>query len=200
MFGLKTLLSRVPYVYERKHGVQAYSSLWFDRRADMLNIVRPGGTGIELGVAEAGLSSQLLAKGVLGKLYGVDKYEGERGHDEAQYARARTRTAGYRDTYTLLKMSFDEALALFPDNSFDFVYVDGYAHTGQENGHTIRTWYRKVRSGGVISGDDFSREFPLVMKQVKQFTQDEGLTLNILAFRNRSDWASHHPSWLCIKP
>lgn len=29
---------------------------------------------------------------------------------------------------------------------FDFVYIDGYAHTGEENGKTIIDWWRKVRT------------------------------------------------------
>lgn len=200
MFGIKRLIMKSSYAYEMRHGIRQYSTLWMKNRADILSLIRPGGVGIELGVAEAELSSQLLARGILKKLYGVDKYHGDRGHDAEQYNRALASTAQFGSAYTLMKMTFDQALNEFADGFFDFVYIDGYAHTGQENGHTIRTWYSKVRSGGVISGDDFSRIFPLVMKEVQAFASDEGLVLSILPFKNRTNWASQHPSWLCVKP
>jgi hypothetical protein len=200
MFGIKRLVLRSTYAYERLHGIHKHTRLWLTNRSDILNLARPGGVGIELGVAEADLSSELLSRGVLKKLYGVDQYRGDRGHDAGQYARALDKTARFGSAYALMKMTFDEALNEFPDEFFDFVYIDGYAHTGQEGGHTIRTWYNKVRSGGVISGDDFSSHFPLVVKEVQAFADDEGLALSILPFKRRTNWASHHPSWLCVKP
>ncbi|MDC1120300.1 hypothetical protein OAT72_00365 [Alphaproteobacteria bacterium] len=41
---------------------------------------------------------------------------------------------GLDSNYTLLRMSCDEALDLFDDNYFDFIYFDGYAHKGEEGG------------------------------------------------------------------
>lgn len=200
MIGIRRMILSTPYGYERVHGIREYHVTWMRNRSDILNFVRPSGVGIELGVAEAELSAALLSKGVLRKLYGVDRYYGDRGHDAGQFDRALGNTARFGAAYTLMKMTFDEALDEFQDGFFDFVYIDGYAHTGQEQGRTIRTWYSKVRSGGVISGDDFSSHFPLVMKEVRDFAREENLVLSILPFRNRTNWASHHPSWLCVKP
>jgi hypothetical protein len=56
------------------------------------------------------------------------------------------RRVGLRAAYKLLRMRFDEAIDLFDDASLDFVYVDGYAHGGEEGGETIFEWFRKVRS------------------------------------------------------
>ena len=137
---------------------------------------------------------------MLSKLYGIDRYFGDRGHDDGEYAKAQRQTAEFGDRYSLLKQTFDEALSSFADDSLDFVYIDGYAHTGQEGGETIRQWARKVRPGGLISGDDFSVTFPLVIQEVDRFVADNALNLNILLFKDTDGWSSQHPSWFCVKP
>ena len=38
----------------------------------------------------------------------------------------------YAARSTVLRATFAEALALFPDEYFDLVYLDGYAHTGND--------------------------------------------------------------------
>lgn len=197
---MKALFARTSYGYEVVHKVRGRNTVWVKRRADVLNFVRPGGVGVELGVAAGDFSRQLLSRPVLSKLYGVDRYFGDRGHDDGEYAKAQRQTAEFADRYSLLKQTFDEALPTFADGSLDFIYIDGYAHTGQEGGETIRQWARKVRPGGLISGDDFSITFPLVMQEVDRFVADNALNLNILLFKDTDGWSSQHPSWFCVKP
>jgi hypothetical protein len=110
------------------------------RRDDVIDLVPRGGIGIELGVAEGVLSERLLQRQPLPHLHSVDMYAGDRGHDNEQYKRALRRLAPYRHRNTVLKLRFDEALDLFPDAYFDFIYVDGYAHTGEESGATFDDW------------------------------------------------------------
>lgn len=47
-----------------------------------------------------------------------------------------------------------EASKLFPNKSFDFVYIDGL-HTYEALKADIAVWTPKVRIGGMIAGDDF---------------------------------------------
>ena len=42
-------------------------------------------------------------------------------------------------------MTFDDAIDLFEDQFFDFIYIDGFAHTGEEGGETLIKWYRKLK-------------------------------------------------------
>src|SRR5262245_45342495 len=107
------LLHKIPYAYERAHGIRGRTTLWAENRTDILNFVRPNGIGIELGVADAIFSKQLLDRGLLRRLYGVDRYLGDRAHDDRQYQAALDRTRPFGDIYTLLRMTFDEALAEF---------------------------------------------------------------------------------------
>jgi hypothetical protein len=55
------------------------------------------------------------------------------------------KSIGLEKNYVLLRMSFDEAAELFDDEFFDFIYFDGYAHTGEEGGKTFSDWYQKLK-------------------------------------------------------
>ncbi len=54
----------------------------------------------------------------------------------------------------IMRMRSHEAAALVPDGSLDFVYIDA-EHTYEGCLADLRTWSPKVRSGGIVSGDDY---------------------------------------------
>lgn len=150
--------------------------------------------GIELGVAAGGFSARLAQSGKFKRLFGVDLYSDH--HDQAEYKRA-LRTIGLDSNYSLLKMSFDEALGLFPDDYFDFIYIDGYAHTGEQGGKTFFDWLPKLKSGGILAGDDYSHHWPLVQESVHYFVEQVGGQLHITDDRKtepNSDF-NKFPSW-----
>tara|TARA_Y100000389_G_C17052243_1_gene313332 strand:+ start:118 stop:318 length:201 start_codon:yes stop_codon:yes gene_type:complete len=61
---------------------------------------------------------------------------------------------------------------LFPDDFFDFIYVDGYAHTGEENGKTFFDWWPKLKQNGIFSGDDYdNKKWTEVYKNVNNFCE-----------------------------
>ena len=91
-------------------------------------------------------------------------------HDTEEYKNA-VRRIGPSNPYHLLRMSFDDALDLFEDDYFDFIYIDGFAHSGEEGGRTIIGWYQKLKVGGVIARDDYHSDWPLVMWTVNHFVQ-----------------------------
>jgi len=169
-------------------------------RHDVAKLVNPGGVGIELGVAEGVFSERVLRKSSLSFLYGVDMYAGDRGHDIDQYRRALARLMPFRGRQTILKMRFDEALSLFPDEYFDFIYVDGYAHTGEEEGRTLVDWYPKLRPGGIFAGDDYSPDWPKVVAAVDAFCSNHGLGLNVIDCREPGSVWSEYPTWWTSKP
>ena len=114
-----------------------------------------------------------------------------------EYKRA-LQSIGLFSCYKLLRMTFDEALELFPDQSLDFVYVDGYAHNGENGGNTIYQWYDKVKLGGVLAGDDFHADWPLVVKAVTTFAEDAGLDLYATELTETQMFCKY-PSWAVIK-
>ncbi len=130
--------------------------------------------GIELGVASGDFSKRMLDTGLFSEFWGIDLYGDH--HNTKQYMRA-LKHVGYGRGYQLIRSTFLEALNIFPREYFDFVYVDGYAHTGEEEGRTIFQWYNKVKVGGMIAGHDYDPNWPLVVRAVDTFADEAGLSL-----------------------
>lgn len=165
------------------------------RRINVLSLLEraTGNVGVELGVARGAFSRLLAESGRFDQLFGIDAWADH--HDVGEYKEA-LRQVGLSAParYTLLRMTFDDALDLFDSASLDFVYIDGYADTGQEGGETIWAWASKVRLGGVVSGHDYSPRFPLVVKAVDRFVEDTGFALHVTA-----DADDPYPTWAVIK-
>ena len=158
-----------------------------------------GGTdliGIELGVATGDFSAKLWKSGRFKQLWGVDAYGDH--HDTKEYVAA-LKLVGLESNYRLLRMYFEEAHALFPDEYFDFVYIDGYAHTGEEAGKTLYDWYAKVKVGGMIAGHDYHVDWPFVMMAVDRFSSDGGLELMVSQTSSDPGPQDMFPSWAAIK-
>jgi hypothetical protein len=172
----------------------------FKRRDDVATLLKPGGMGVELGVAEGGFSERILKRSKLAHLYSIDMWAGDRGHDVHQYKKAVGRLDPFKMRNSILRMRFDEALDLFPNGSCDFIYVDGYAHTGEEEGRTFRDWFPKLKSGGIFAGDDYSPEWPLVVKEVDKFVAENNLKMFVIDCQEKDDWASQYPTWFAFKP
>ncbi|MEL6608114.1 MAG: class I SAM-dependent methyltransferase [Pseudomonadota bacterium] len=157
---------------------------------------RDGLKGIELGVASGDFSRRLMDTELFSEFYGVDLYGDH--HNTRQYLRALKRV-GLGRGYQLLRCTFKDALALFPREYFDFVYVDGYAHTGEEEGRTFFQWYNKVKVGGMIAGHDYDEQWPLVRRAVNAFADEAGLTIMRTAPTKDQGPQDRFLSWAAIK-
>jgi hypothetical protein len=173
----------------------------FSLRQDIVKLLPAGALGVELGVALGTNSARLLKTGRFSHLFSIDMWAGDRGHDTEQYKSALSKLLPFHDKNTTLRMRFDEAVSLFPDNYFDLVYVDGYAHTGEENGQTFNEWWPKIKPGGIMAGDDYSLEaWPMVVAAVDRFIVENNLEFHILNFENKDDPFSQYPTWVTRKP
>lgn len=175
----------------------------FTRRYDIASVLKEGGVGVELGVAEGFFSRKILEFSRLKYLYSVDMYAGDRGHGTDQYKHALRQLDPFRDRNAILRMRFDEAVDLFPDEYFDFIYVDGYAHTGEEAGDTFFDWYAKLKVGGIIAGDDYDAVmWPGVVSSVNQFAALANIEVMVVQVseeaRTENIW-SRHATWLAVK-
>lgn len=166
-------------------------------RHDIVNFLEGHkNVGIELGVAEGIFSSRMISSGKFQKFFAVDVYGDI--HNTPQYKRALLR-AGLMSSYSLLRMRFDEAFDLFPDGFFDFIYIDGYAHNGEEGGKTIVDWYRKLKTGGLMAGDDYHEDWPLVVWAVNDFVCQSGENLMVTELTEPGLDYCKYPSWCFIK-
>ena len=127
--------------------------------------------GVELGVARGDFSKQLINSNKFKFLFGVDSYSLKQ-HNKNEYKYA-LKSTGIFSNYKLLNMTFDDALSLFPDNSIDFIYFDGFAHTGQDYGKTLIKWSKKIKHNGILSGD-------ITYKQIAVF---EGGIINVAGMK-----------------
>ena len=66
-----------------------------------------------------------------------------------------------------MRMTSVEASKAFKDDSVDFVMIDG-AHDYDSVKSDIDSWLPKVRKGGLIAGDDYSKSWPGVIKAVDE--------------------------------
>lgn len=145
------------------------------------------GLGAELGVA-AGAYSEAILRRWPGTLLSIDAWAGDRGHDQAQADAVRRRLAPWGERSRILAMPFGEAWTQIEDGSLDWCYIDGYAHTGNLDGETFRTWWRKVRVGGLIGGHDYSRHWPRNFRAVNHFVGEVGAEEILVTADQPSSW------------
>lgn len=151
--------------------------------------------GVELGVAGGAYSEHLLSHAPIRRLYSIDAWSGDRGHDIVQCDAATRRLSKYGTRSIVLRARFQEALALFGDGALDFVYVDGYAHQGNEGGETLRQWWEKVRPGGILAGHDYHPRWEKNLAAVDAFRQARAD--HISQFQITTD--DPFPSWVAVK-
>lgn len=116
-------------------------------------------TGAEIGVYRGGYSEILLKTIPNLKLFGIDLWELYPGYRDYKkddikdaYQEALEKTKNF--DCQLIKGWSHEVVKQIPDESLDFVYIDGnhsYEHTVED----IALWSKKVRKGGIVYGHDF---------------------------------------------
>jgi len=109
--------------------------------------------GAEIGV-DRGRFSEFMFKFIPGlHLYCVDPWDLHyRG--QSRYESSVARLDGYNTTF--IRKTSLEALNEIPDESLDFVYIDG-DHTFDWAMTDIIWWSKKVKFGGVVAGHDYYR-------------------------------------------
>lgn len=145
------------------------------------------GTGVELGVAK-GAFSRVIAH-YASRLWAIDRWSDH--HGLAEYKGTADRLFG---KCIPLRMTFDEAAPLFDDESLDFVYVDGYAHTGQDGGKTMDQWMPKLKPGGIMAGHDYHPKWPKTQAAVDEFVHRNRLKLHTTTTADE-EGADQYPSW-----
>lgn len=148
--------------------------------------------GVELGVAAGKNAEQLLKHNPNLFLTCVDAWAGDRGHNDKQLQECKDRLAPYEGRFLIVQSFFDQYLPRASDGFFDFIYIDGYAHTGQHEGDTLEKAWTKLRPGGLFSGHDYHQDWPLTIEAVDAFVLKHGRKLHLTV-------ADPYPSWYVWK-
>lgn len=166
-------------------------------RLDLPSILPVGGVGVELGVAAGYYSNIILERSKLKKLYSVDVWCDH--HDDAEYRVACDRLAKHGDRSTIIRAFFVDAIDQFEDNYFDFIYIDAYAHLGQEGGSLMRNWYPKLKKGGIMGGHDYTPQYQPTIDAVDSFCDQLGFTPIIIPGAETLNKQDMYPSWYVYK-
>ncbi|MCK4686636.1 MAG: class I SAM-dependent methyltransferase [Candidatus Lokiarchaeota archaeon] len=115
--------------------------------------------GAEIGVFEGSYTKVLLERIPELALIGVDLWEPYKGYKDFKsntiieaYNKALKNVKGYN--CQLIKGRSNEVVKNIPDESLDFVFIDGN-HAYEYVVEDIALWSKKVRKGGIIYGHDF---------------------------------------------
>jgi predicted O-methyltransferase YrrM len=124
-------------------------------RIEMLEYLPKGGIVAEIGVDKGDFSAEILRVAKPSKLHLVDVWSSKRYHEGLQkVVEAKFASEIASGTVEINKGLSTEAVTQFPDDYFDWIYIDTdhmYATTRDE----LALYAPKVKPGGIIAGHDF---------------------------------------------
>lgn len=151
-----------------------------ERKREFINVLIQNGKsemlGAEIGVWKGDTAAYLLDRNPGLRMIGIDPYPvakndvepnllkfgvdhwlwfRDNGDAEAMYAQTSQRLALYGARAELVRKPAVSAAQDFPDEHFDFIYIDGN-HFYESVKADIVAWTPKVKFGGWVIGDDFS--------------------------------------------
>ncbi len=132
----------------------------------LLNKYNLNGVGLEIGVKK-GIFSEIILNNWQCKSFNVvdpwknlndETYIDSANVDDDQhylfYLEARVRLAKHKSKTTFHKMTSAEAVKKFPDNHFDFIYIDA-RHGYHEVLEDLNLWGKKLKKNGILAGHDY---------------------------------------------
>lgn len=149
-------------------------------REKIVDLIPVNSIGCELGVFDGQFSEILLASGKFKHLYLVDPFDGlimsgDKNGNNIRYING-------NELYNIVSNKFVNNLSVTivkdfshsflnqqQDGGLDFIYIDT-SHRYEETKSELEISWQKVKSGGIISGHDYSLEsFPGVVKALDEF-------------------------------
>lgn len=134
-----------------------------ERHTLILDLIKDFKVGAEIGVLKGELSKQILS-GWRGKLYLVDAWRhierlvdmsnpDHNGHLN-NMANTFMTVYDFGERVCMIRDTSVAASHLFADGSLDFVYLDA-GHDKKSVKADLLAWYPKVKTGGLLIGDDY---------------------------------------------
>src|SRR5271157_424301 len=115
--------------------------------------------GTHWGESYFGFCQSVAEHGLSCLCYAVDHWLGEEHagrYGEEVYEDVRQYNETYQVAFSyLLRTSFDDAALQFHEDTIDLLHIDGL-HTYEAASHDFRTWFTKVKPGGVVLLHDTS--------------------------------------------
>jgi FkbM family methyltransferase len=132
--------------------------------ASLVNTLYPHGTGAEIGVLRGDYSKLILERWHNGTLYLIDTWrhipsyidmnsQSDPYHYECM-VNACENIKPWQHRAHMIRMDSAVAANLFPDEYFDFIYIDA-DHSYESVIKDIEAWWPKIKKGGLFCGDDY---------------------------------------------
>jgi hypothetical protein len=154
-------------------------------------------TCVEVGIGYGFHAKEILDNTSVEKLYLVDpmryypndgfatdvlKY----GGFEKLFKNIKLNLSVYEDRYTWYrKQSLSVTQEEIPDESIDAIFIDA-DHSYEAVSKDLPFWWKKLRPGGWLLGDDYNTFFPGTIKAVNEFASNNKLQLEFLTKPNNS--------------
>jgi len=138
--------------------------------------------GAEVGVKRGINAKKMLDLMDIKKLYLIDPYlpysESEKtGVDMSVFKQeADKRLSGYKNIIWIEKISVDASKII--KEKLDFVYIDAN-HEYENVLQDCRTWYPKIKVGGIMGGHDFVGSHLELRRAVKTFCKEKKIKLHV---------------------
>jgi hypothetical protein len=172
---------------------------------------KPNGIGVEIGVAGWRFSKNIVRYWKnFSHLYLVDlwRYQ-ETGYNDGCNLPDEKQEERYLDVKKYFDTKYNNVTTIrewshlaaetFPDNFFDFVYIDAnHSYSGCKK--DLESWYPKVKTGGVFAGHDYSlgpEDRYCVKKAVDEFFTNHIVYETTLKMDRDNNWEGK--SWIVIK-
>lgn len=140
--------------------------------------------GVEIGVAFGTHSEFILKNTSIKKLYSIDPFleywelsHLKKAHWDLIFLNVEKLLEPFGERSTLLRLTSVKAAPLVPDN-LDFVFIDG-DHAYQAVKQDLDLWFNKLRSGGILIGDDYQQTWG-VKPAVDELCSAKNLKLHII--------------------
>jgi hypothetical protein len=134
-----------------KEFTHAGCTVEFESRHDFARLAGPGSIGAELGTGATTFCVPILQRDEINFLYTIDEYKDR----PDAFAYAANTIAPFEAKVKLIRETFEIAATQFDNEFFDWIYVDGFSHEGQNGGKTFTQWWPKLKPGGVFGGGGY---------------------------------------------
>ena len=180
-----------------------------DRLGSFLTNLGLVGNGVEVGVKRGVFSEKVMKEWKGEHYYIVDIWKEQENYvdvanvnqavQESFMAEALSRVSPWKDRVTVVRNYSVLASKLFPEEFFDFVYLDA-RHNYEGIKEDLHAWYPKLKQGGLFSGHDFlnaniKEGIFEVKRAVFEFADAHGLWDQVRETKE-SAWTS----WYFFKP
>lgn len=190
-YSVEEVNSALSLVYQRENIFSSDADwMYYRELADFIRN-RNLKIGVEIGVLYAGNADHILKYSEIESLYAIDPYDsrffGSKVLSDVMWIKAKKRLASYNARVQLIRNFSVDAAKNFKEGSLDFVFIDG-DHTGKAVRSDMQAWYGKIRSGGLVMGDDYHTNFPELMLEVDKFCKMKNASLHNFGHENRIWW------------